>query len=180
MSILRHGTTCFEVRLPSTRVLLDYDHEQHALLRHTPPTPINGAAAKSRQLELLLPHDDLLLETIDALLISSAEAMLALPRLTEFSAFRGRVFATEAALHFGRQLMLEVAAMCVEEVVGDTNPESSATPAGTEDTAAPPGDPSELRRRSCALYSTADVHRCCAKVGCAWDSTIAATPESPP
>lgn len=43
--------------------------------------------------------------TVDAIFLSSHTAMLALPYITERTAFRGIVYATEPTLQFGQQLM---------------------------------------------------------------------------
>lgn len=42
------------------------------------------------------------LASIDVILISNAHNMLALPFVTEYSAFRGRVYATEPTVHIAR------------------------------------------------------------------------------
>lgn len=55
------------------------------------------------------------LSTIDAILISSYHCMLALPFVTEYSSFHGKVFATEPTVRFGQQLMEELLYM-VERV----------------------------------------------------------------
>lgn len=46
--------------------------------------------------------------TVDVLLISSCFSMQALPFLTEKLGFKGRIYATEPTMHFGRQLMEEL------------------------------------------------------------------------
>ena len=51
------------------------------------------------------------LSRIDAVLLSSPEATLALPMLTEYLGFRGLVVATAATLRLGEQLMLERVAL---------------------------------------------------------------------
>ncbi|KAF9575504.1 Integrator complex subunit 9 [Mortierella alpina] len=47
------------------------------------------------------------LKAIDVVLISNHNHILALPYLTEFTDFQGRIFATEPTIEFGRQLMTE-------------------------------------------------------------------------
>ncbi|KAF9352199.1 Integrator complex subunit 9 [Mortierella sp. AD094] len=47
------------------------------------------------------------LKSIDVVLISNYNHILALPYLTEFTDFQGRIFATEPTIEFGRQLMTE-------------------------------------------------------------------------
>ncbi|KAG0220967.1 Integrator complex subunit 9 [Mortierella sp. GBA43] len=47
------------------------------------------------------------LKSIDVVLISNYNHILALPYLTEFTEFQGRIFATEPTIEFGRQLMTE-------------------------------------------------------------------------
>lgn len=42
------------------------------------------------------------LSTIDIILISNFENMLALPFITEYSSFRGRIYATEPTIQIGR------------------------------------------------------------------------------
>ncbi|XP_064382398.1 integrator complex subunit 9-like isoform X2 [Halichondria panicea] len=46
--------------------------------------------------------------TVDVLLISNCFSMLSLPFLTEKLGFKGRIYATEPTMHFGRQLMEEL------------------------------------------------------------------------
>lgn len=57
------------------------------------------------------PFELVELSRIDAVLLSSPEAMVALPMLTEYLGFRGLVVATAAALRLGEQLMLERVAL---------------------------------------------------------------------
>ncbi|KAF9339687.1 Integrator complex subunit 9 [Linnemannia elongata] len=47
------------------------------------------------------------LKAIDVVLISNYNHILALPYLTEYTDFQGRIFATEPTIEFGRQLMIE-------------------------------------------------------------------------
>ncbi|KAG0020383.1 Integrator complex subunit 9 [Podila clonocystis] len=47
------------------------------------------------------------LKSVDVVLISNFNHMLALPYLTEFTDFQGRIFATEPTIEFGRQHMIE-------------------------------------------------------------------------
>ncbi|KAG0236512.1 Integrator complex subunit 9 [Actinomortierella wolfii] len=47
------------------------------------------------------------LKAIDVVLISNYHHILALPYLTEYTEFQGRIFATEPTIEFGRQLMTE-------------------------------------------------------------------------
>ncbi|KAF9584231.1 Integrator complex subunit 9 [Lunasporangiospora selenospora] len=47
------------------------------------------------------------LKSIDVVLISNYNHILALPYLTEYTDFQGRIFATEPTIEFGRQLMTE-------------------------------------------------------------------------
>ncbi|KAF9928932.1 Integrator complex subunit 9, partial [Modicella reniformis] len=49
------------------------------------------------------------LKSIDVALVSNYNHILALPYLTEFTEFQGRIFATEPTIEFGRQLMTEFA-----------------------------------------------------------------------
>jgi integrator complex subunit 9 len=42
------------------------------------------------------------LETLDAVIISHAAGLMGLPYLTEYTKFRGRVYATEPVLAFGK------------------------------------------------------------------------------
>ncbi|KAK3764323.1 hypothetical protein RRG08_008805 [Elysia crispata] len=48
------------------------------------------------------------LSTLDAILISSYNCMLALPYITEYTGFRGTVYMTEPTLHLGKQYMEEL------------------------------------------------------------------------
>lgn len=90
--VRQHGDQCFEVRLHSTRVLLDYGADPSAVLHFLPQRcPAAGAAAavelgghwpECGEARCEAPR---LAEpcAIDAVLVSSAAAMLALPLLTE-------------------------------------------------------------------------------------------------
>ena len=73
-----------------------------------------------------------LLPRLDAVLVSSPEAMVALPTLTEYMGFRGLVVATAAALRLGEQLMLEGVAL--HELAREVSLEA----ADAADAAAPP------------------------------------------
>ncbi|KAK3847959.1 MAG: beta-lactamase-like protein [Linnemannia gamsii] len=47
------------------------------------------------------------LKAIDVVIVSNYNHILALPYLTEYTDFQGRIFATEPTIEFGRQLMIE-------------------------------------------------------------------------
>ncbi|KAF9900063.1 Integrator complex subunit 9 [Linnemannia zychae] len=47
------------------------------------------------------------LKAIDVVVVSNYNHILALPYLTEYTDFQGRIFATEPTIEFGRQLMIE-------------------------------------------------------------------------
>lgn len=108
------------------RLLLDYGAEPACLLHYWPlcaDGPPVGAPGPSciqqkdwwhlrSRTRLALPDlGPAEASAISAVLVSSAEAMLALPLLTERTGFRGAVYATYAALQLGTQLMLEFARM---------------------------------------------------------------------
>ena len=90
--VYQPSPSCALVRLRGCHVLL---------LRGNP----QGLPDSSEALEL---------HTIDAVLVSSAEAMLMLPSLTQAAGFRGQVVATAAALRLGEQLLLERVALHAE------------------------------------------------------------------
>ena len=51
---------------------------------------------------------------IDAIILSSFTTMLALPYITHFTNFRGKIFATEPTLQIGRSnFVLDVCLLCV-------------------------------------------------------------------
>ncbi|KAL6073089.1 Integrator complex subunit 9 [Balamuthia mandrillaris] len=60
-------------------------------------------------LRVQLPQLELLdMSSVDAILISNARNMLALPFITEYTSFRGKVYATEPTVQIGRMLMKEL------------------------------------------------------------------------
>ncbi|XP_070533151.1 integrator complex subunit 9-like [Ptychodera flava] len=64
-------------------------------------------------LEFCTPETGLLdLSTVDVILISNYHTMLALPFITEYTGFRGAIYATEPTLQTGRQLMEELVEYC--------------------------------------------------------------------
>ncbi|TYZ61070.1 hypothetical protein PybrP1_001535 [[Pythium] brassicae (nom. inval.)] len=84
--------------------------------------------------------------SLDALLLSNAQSMLALPFLTEQLGFQGRVFATEPTLAFGRVLLEELALAAQRHALVFELPD---------------GGP------QLPAFSLADVAASCAKVTCA-------------
>ncbi|KAG0283565.1 Integrator complex subunit 9 [Linnemannia gamsii] len=74
-------------------------------------TPIANATSKSmstREYMFKLPDfSGVDLKAIDVVVISNYNHILALPYLTEYTDFQGRIFATEPTIEFGRQLMIE-------------------------------------------------------------------------
>jgi len=126
MSVTAHARRCFELKTESSRVLLDYDAGNESLLRHAPmrnqhnTTPSSAPKfvqlggewlnVKPPQLEVP-PLGSAELAGVSSVLVSSAEATLALPFLTEYNPFSGGIYGTVAALQLGRQLMLEIVAL---------------------------------------------------------------------
>ena len=124
MQVLEAAPHCHELGLHSTRILLDYTVDETASLNHVPPCcyPLPSKSPKQTVkiggqwmltgeecIELPTP-ESLELSTISAVLVTSAEQMLALPILTEYTDFHGIVIATTAAAQLGHHLMLEQAA----------------------------------------------------------------------
>ena len=133
----RAAGSCFELEINATRLLLDFcgGDSSSALLRYVPLhrpdaaaapalgdtdvnapawrcVPVGGQWLVAGEARLELPAiESLDLEGLDAVLISSPEAMLTLPYLTEHTGFRGVVMATTAAIQLGRLAMLELVAL---------------------------------------------------------------------
>jgi integrator complex subunit 9 len=69
----------------------------------------NGRFYLNTALEFSLPEFNLInIEDLDVVLISSSNAILALPYLTKMKGFRAMVYCTEPVLNFGRMLMEEL------------------------------------------------------------------------
>ncbi|KAG0006069.1 Integrator complex subunit 9 [Entomortierella chlamydospora] len=72
------------------------------------PTPNSLRHTTAKEYMFKLPDfSGVDLKSIDVVLISNYNHILALPYLTEFTDFQGRIFATEPTIEFGRQLMTE-------------------------------------------------------------------------
>ncbi|KAF9131015.1 Integrator complex subunit 9 [Mortierella sp. 14UC] len=75
------------------------------------PVNSNNAPSKSastREYMFKLPDfSGVDLKAIDVVVVSNYNHLLALPYLTEYTDFQGRIFATEPTIEFGRQLMIE-------------------------------------------------------------------------
>jgi hypothetical protein len=70
---------------------------------------LNGRVYLHSTPEFSVPEFGLInIEDVDAVLISSASNMLALPYLTRMSGFRARIYCTEPTLNYGRMLMEEL------------------------------------------------------------------------
>ena len=123
--VTEHGGGCFEVCVGSTRLLLDFTTgPSSGLLRYLPLS--RPAAASSwrcveragrwlvdGEVRIELPQTDGIdFECIDAVLVSSTEALLALPFITEYTSFRGAIYTTTAVKRFGRHALLEFVALC--------------------------------------------------------------------
>ncbi|KAF9094764.1 Integrator complex subunit 9 [Mortierella sp. GBA35] len=70
-------------------------------------TPSSRSTATREYMFKLPDFSGVDLKAIDVVLISNYNHILALPYLTEYTDFQGRIFATEPTLEFGRQLMTE-------------------------------------------------------------------------
>ena len=196
--IERSADSAFELELNSTRLLLDFSSPPHrALLRYVPsfrPPPssssntaalgdgdpgappwrcvnVGGHWLVAGEARLELPAiESLDLAGLDAVLISSAEAMLTLPYLTEHTAFRGAVLATAAAAQLGRLGMLELIALR-EQLIGGFGAGMAPSKQPTDEERMPSSVPPqvadeiwELLSRSRTLYSRADIDACLSKV----------------
>nr|CAB3256511.1 integrator complex subunit 9 [Phallusia mammillata] len=68
--------------------------------------------------EFSIPETDLLdLTTVDVILLSNSASMFALPYITEYTGFKGTIYATEPSLQFGRLLMEELIEYCHHRVL---------------------------------------------------------------
>ncbi|KAG0256137.1 Integrator complex subunit 9 [Actinomortierella ambigua] len=91
----------------------------------------NSSATASNSEEYLFKPPDFTgidLKAIDVVLISNYHHILALPYLTEYTEFQGRIFATEPTIEFGRQLMTEFVSYFGANVTStprDTVPQTS-------------------------------------------------------
>lgn len=182
--VRQHGERCYELRLNATRVLLDYGALLPPILRAAPlaaqlaAAAVSGAPAElaSASFEAPVLADA---ARLDAVLVSSAEAMLALPLLTEHSPFNGAVYASSAALSLGLVRMLELArapekahedaliwddedADELEELEGYGLPACDGG-GGTDDAQSASAAQRRLAMRRVA-YSEEDVSACVAKV----------------
>ncbi|KAL1515484.1 hypothetical protein AB1Y20_002108 [Prymnesium parvum] len=174
MRLVARGVRCFELTLDDTTLLLDFDAGDAGLLQYEPFLSRAERSKEQRcvrrgerwllqeELQLALPEmDGLELHDVEALLVSSADAMLSLPWLTEYSPFRGAVYATAASIQMGRQLMLELAAL---HQLSRSRPPSQ--PAGPAE-AAPAGVAGAMWEQSCGarrLYTSRDVEACVARM----------------
>ena len=143
MRLTEHTAGCFELKMGSMRILLDYSAAEvsrgidDALLRYTPLAAVDaGACPAAYESDLsdgapkwrvrpfdrhwlvegesrieLPPQEGLDADSIDLLVVSSPEAMLALPYLTEYSLFHGTILATQAVAELGHLAMLELVAL---------------------------------------------------------------------
>ncbi|KAG0200745.1 Integrator complex subunit 9 [Mortierella sp. GBA30] len=71
------------------------------------PTISSRASSPGEYMFKLPDFSGVDLKAVDVVLISNHHHILALPYLTEFTEFQGRIFATEPTIEFGRQLMTE-------------------------------------------------------------------------
>nr|XP_002123221.1 integrator complex subunit 9 isoform X1 [Ciona intestinalis] len=72
-----------------------------------------GKVFVDADLEFNLPETDLLdISTIDVILVSNSNTMMALPYITEYFGFKGTVYATEPTIQIGRLLMEELVQFC--------------------------------------------------------------------
>ncbi|ELT97170.1 hypothetical protein CAPTEDRAFT_153905 [Capitella teleta] len=128
---------CFVLRFKGTTIMLDCSLDVSTLLHFLPLPLIQGgrlcelpgwspAAPGAQRLdeelcecsgrvfvdsepEFAIPELDMMdMSEVDVLLISNYHCMMALPFLTEYTNFRGVVYATEPTLHLGRLYMEEL------------------------------------------------------------------------
>ncbi|KAK5967900.1 Integrator complex subunit 9 [Trichostrongylus colubriformis] len=69
----------------------------------------------------IVPLESLSMSTVDCVLISNWNSLVALPFYVENSGFRGVVYATEPVVQFGRLMMLELIEYFERIVLGDVN-----------------------------------------------------------
>ncbi|KAI7824723.1 beta-lactamase-like protein [Gamsiella multidivaricata] len=84
-----------------------YMSSVEAIESNTKSSPTQRHQATHEYLFKLPDFSGVDLKSIDVVLISNYNHILALPYLTEFTGFQGRIFATEPTIEFGRQLMTE-------------------------------------------------------------------------
>ncbi|KAF9921337.1 Integrator complex subunit 9 [Linnemannia zychae] len=121
-------------------------------LKVTASTALNSSS--TREYMFKLPDfSGVDLKAIDVVVISNYNHILALPYLTEYTDFQGRIFATEPTIEFGRQLMTEFVSFF-----------------GTSVTSSPHEiiDRKELKARAGAglypAYTLADIKACIDKI----------------
>ena len=166
---------CFELTFRDTCVLLDFDAGHSSLLHYEPL--LHGAASSHEprclrtngrwivagEPQYEMPElEDLDAGGIEAVLITSADAMAALPFLTEYTTFCGAIYATTASIQLGRQLMIELATLprLAKERLSSC---SSTRVSSVEVESAPPSVAShlwELAGRSRLAYTEHDVEAC--------------------
>lgn len=179
MSVTARARRCFELRLQDKCILLDFDAGQSCLLGYEPfvsasafGTDVFCGKVGKRWLikgepQLEVPQiDGLELGAVDAVLITSAEAMLVLPFLTEYSHFRGVVYATSAAMQLGRQLMIELAML--PKLAKERLSTSACIANPASDPAPPPprvaSELWEVENHSRPPYTIHDVHACMRRI----------------
>ena len=173
MRVTEHASGCYEVTLGGTRLLLDFDAGWSSLLHYLPACDAvaggrrcvnsNGRWLLGGEPRLALPLVEGL-DLFDAVLVSSADAMLLLPLLTEYTPFRGVVLATTAAVQLGQQAMLELVALreaAQEAPLAGISGDASASGAPPPATAASLWKLVECSR---VPYSRCDVESCLARV----------------
>ncbi|PRP82440.1 integrator complex subunit 9-like [Planoprotostelium fungivorum] len=116
--------SCFLLKYGNTRILLDCALETQSFLRFLPQLAerrgdshsddsciknLNGKTLIDSKPRYQPPLFDMIdPEEIDAILISNVESALALPYLTEYTNFKGKIFATEPTTQLAKQLMEEL------------------------------------------------------------------------
>lgn len=177
--VTARGSRCFELCMRGACVLLDFDAGQTAFLDYEPllaTTPsslreafeqVNGRWVIKGEPQHELPQiEGLELGSVDAVLVSSADAMLALPFLTEYSHFRGTVYATSATVQLGRHLMLEL--VTLPALAKERLPTGMRAPAAAAAPAPPPPEVAsalwELSARSRLPYTSNDVEKCLERI----------------
>ena len=185
MRLIEHANSCFELSLNGQRVLLDFAAANSVPSSHYMPLARPALAANSAtggvdswravernarwlvdgDLRIEMPSVDAIdLGGIDAILVTDVASFLALPFLTEYTAFRGAVLATAATLRFARHVLLELARLhdAVREL-----PLGSIS-SGDAGHRCPPPDVAvklwELVSQSRLPCGRADIERCLARV----------------
>eukprot|EP00741_Cyanophora_paradoxa_P014634 tig00020816_g14114.t1 len=173
---LSPSASCFLLKLEGTRVLLDCALEPGPFpadavqLGVSPelPKPGDDASSASRGPDYTLDtpqfHAVADWAAVDCVLISNYHNLLALPYVTEYTTFRGKVYATDPTIQIGRQLMEELVKACEEPQSVNATGRPGPPAAKRQRTAEEPAEPAAVPSTRRAPYTMADVERCLARI----------------